>query len=345
MLFALASWAFVASPAAAQDFDRDNIADASDPNDDNDALDDVIDPFALDKDNGLATGIPVSYQWQNPASDGVGGLFGLGFTGLMTDGKTDYLSRFGANEVTTTGGAVTVNPVGPGDAFERFNSQRHGFQFGVRARPGDAPFTVHTRVVAPFAGTTPVDFQSMGLFVGTGDQDNYVKVTTAHIGRPGIQVLNEQGGAVAALGIAPTPLPGPDFVDLYLRVDPANAAVQPSFSTTTGGTTTRRTDIGGPLPVPQSWFTAADRGLAVGILSTAYPNGPGFPATWDLLEVTAGGGAAGNPSVKRILWLPKPSDARTEPRTRTSRMQVRFRRFALVGRTQRLPDRRPLARR
>jgi hypothetical protein len=333
MLLAIASWV-VASPAAAQDFDGNAVADASDPNDDNDALNDVIDPFALDRNNGLATAPSVSYEWQDPATDGAGGLFGLGFTGLMTDGKTDYLSRFAAGEVTTAGGAVTVNPVGPGDAYARFNTQRHGFQFGVRARPTGAPFTVHTRIVAPFQGIAPTDFQSMGLFVGTGDQDNYVKVTTAHIGRPGIQVLNEQDGAVVSLGIAPTALPGPELVDLYLRVDPAAAAVQPSFSTTTNGTTTPRADIGPPISVPAAWFTAPDRGLAVGILSTAYPNAPAFAATWDLLEVTAGGGAAtGSPSVELIPIEPGRAARVSSLRLASRRFPTTVRRGRRVGTT------------
>ena len=34
----------------------------------------------------------------------------------------------------------------------------------------------------------------MGLFVGTGDQDNYVKLITAHNGHPGVQALKEVNG-------------------------------------------------------------------------------------------------------------------------------------------------------
>jgi hypothetical protein len=36
---------------------------------------------------------------------------------------------------------------------------------------------VRTRIVGPFKGVTPQNYQSMGLFLGTGDQDNYVKIT------------------------------------------------------------------------------------------------------------------------------------------------------------------------
>jgi hypothetical protein len=272
------------SPVASADFDGDGIANAADLDDDNDGLPDVADPFALDPANGLAQPLPISYEWQSPATDGVGGLFGLGFTGLMANGTADYLTQFDQLGVTTGSGVLTVSQVDPGDAFATPNTQRYAFQLGVPARPAGGPLTVRTRVVAPFRGVTPQDFQSMGLFVGTGDQDNYVKVTTAIIGEPSIQVVREEAAVPTSTRTA-LPMPGPDYVDLYLRVDPEAATVRASYVASVNGTRGARTDVGGPISVPQSWFTAPDRGLAVGIISTS--NGPGepFPATWDLIEV------------------------------------------------------------
>jgi hypothetical protein len=264
------------------DFDNDKVSDLTDANDDNDALADVVDPFARDKDNGLTTPMPVSYLWENEASAEVGGFFGLGFTGLMTNGKTDYLQQFDAEGMTTGGaaGVVTVDEVDPGDAFGPGNSQRYGFQFGVKARPTDGPFTVSTRIVGPFKGVTPEDYQSMGLFLGTGDQDNYVKITTAAVGGTGIQVGREVAG-VATSTKTPLVMPGPDAVDLFLTVDPQAGTVQPSYMLSSDGAGDQRINVGGKISVPTSWFTALDRGLAVGIISTS--NGPGAPfaASWD----------------------------------------------------------------
>jgi hypothetical protein len=263
------------------------VSDLTDANDDNDALADVVDPFARDKDNGLTTPMPVSYLWENEASAEVGGFFGLGFTGLMTNGKTDYLQQFDAEGMTTGGaaGVVTVDEVDPGDAFGPGNSQRYGFQFGVKARPTDGPFTVSTRIVGPFKGVTPEDYQSMGLFLGTGDQDNYVKITTAAVGGTGIQVGREVAG-VATSTKTPLVMPGPDAVDLFLTVDPQAGTVQPSYMLSSDG-------AGGPEDQrrrqdqrPDELVHAADRGLAVGIISTS--NGPGAPfaASWDFMKVT-----------------------------------------------------------
>jgi N-acetylneuraminic acid mutarotase len=79
-------------------------------------------------------------------------------------------------------------------------------------------------------------------------------------------------------------MPGPDAVDLYLRVDPTAATVQPSYAVTTGGVTGARTNLGGPVPIPASWVTGAS-GLAVGIIGTSF-GATAFPASWDLIEVT-----------------------------------------------------------
>src|SRR5918996_3996845 len=87
----------------------------------------------------------------------------------------------------TAGGAAgvtTVDAVPEGDAYQANNTQQYGFQFGVRA-PATGVFTAHTRILAPFAGLTPQNYQSMGLFLGNGNQDNYVKLVTAANGGPG----------------------------------------------------------------------------------------------------------------------------------------------------------------
>ena len=209
----------------------------------------------------------------------------------MTDGHTDYANLFDTTKMTVGGaaGVLTVDQVPSGDAYGAANSQRYGFQWGVDANPADTgTFTAHTRIVGPFAGLTPTGFQSMGLYIGTGDQDNYAKlVVSANNGSPGVQFLTEVGGSDAARPVAPVAMPGPDAVDLYLTVDPATATVQPSYRVVTAGVAGPLHLLGGTAAIPTGWLTNASRGLAIGTIATS-TGGPTFPATWGVLEALAG---------------------------------------------------------
>ncbi len=274
------------------DYDGDKKSNLNDPDDDNDGLPDTSDPFAVDRNNGATTSLPVSYTWDNDAPN-PGGLLDLGFTGLMTNKTTNYAALYNPAKMTAGGapGVVTVDAVPEGDAWSTDNSQKYGFQFGINADPATTDtFTVHTRMQAPFAGRTPQDYQSMGLFVGNGNQDNYVKlVTAANGGAGGIEFSKEVGGTfVRDRPRGPVSLPGPDTVDLFLTVDPDAKTVQPSYVVTTNGVSDQRKTLGGPEPIPAGWF-GGSTGFAVGIISTSSGPGPVFPATWEFIEVTAGG--------------------------------------------------------
>jgi hypothetical protein len=271
------------------DYDRDFISNLNDPDDDNDSLPDTSDPFAVDPNNGSTTTLPVSYTWDNNAPN-PGGILGLGFTGLMTNGNANYESLFNPGNMTGGGaaGVLTIDKAADGDALGSANTQKYGFQFGVKS-PSSGTFTAHTRIAAPFAGLTPQDNQSMGLFLGSGDQDNYVKVVTfANGGAGGVQALKEVGGVAATPSSSNVTLPGPDGVDLYLTVDVAAATVQPSYAVLNNGVSGPVTKVGAPLSIPSTWLTRTSTGLAVGIISTSAGPAPEFPATWDLIEVTSG---------------------------------------------------------
>ena len=63
----------------------------------------------------------------------------------------------------------------------------------------------------------------MGVFVGTGDQDNYVKlVVSANDGAPELQVVQELAG-VATTQAVPLSLSDVTALDLYLTIDPTTA--------------------------------------------------------------------------------------------------------------------------
>jgi hypothetical protein len=268
------------------DWDGDATSDLNDPDDDNDGLPDTSDPFAIDPNNGETTTMPVRLTWDNDAPS-AGGLANLGFTGLMTNGTSNYASLFDPAKMTAGGaaGVATVDEVSGGDAYGSQNTQEYGLQLGVMP-PAD-PFTAHTRILAPFKGIAPQDYQSMGMFIGTGDQDHYVKlVVSANGGAGGIEFVKEVDGIPNVRPQTPVALPGPSAIDLYLTVDPTAETVQPSFTVTTAGVTGPRATVGGPEPIPGSWLSGTSA-LAGGIISTSIGPAPPFAATWDFFEIVA----------------------------------------------------------
>ena len=67
-----------------------------------------------------------------------GGLLNLGFTGLMTNGTTNYETLYDPDEDDRRrrGRRLTVDAgASDGDAVATINTQQYGFQFGVNARP------------------------------------------------------------------------------------------------------------------------------------------------------------------------------------------------------------------
>jgi hypothetical protein len=268
------------------DADDDHTSDLNDADDDNDNQPDTSDPFARDPANGRGHPLPVSYTWDNDAPP-AGGLLGLGFTGLMTNGVLNYQSLFDPSKMTAGGaaGVLTVDEVGDGDALGAANNQAYGFQFGVDVTAATAPFTVRTRLPAPFTGVTATGAQSYGVYFGTGDQDNYVKLAVAANGGAGGFGLTREVAGTAASTTAPGPVwPGSGpTVDLLLHVNPSAATVQAGYSLNGAAEVL----VGTPQSFPTSWLTGTSA-PAVGIISTSTGPAAPYPATWDFLEVTPG---------------------------------------------------------
>lgn len=277
-----------------EDHDGDGLSDLLDEDDDDDGLPDVMDPFARDADNGTATSLPVAYEFFN--ADPGFGFFGLGFTGLMTNGVDDYLTQYDANEIVAggTAGLLTV-PVTAGDAYSGLNEQDGGFQFGVDVSTGTGLFTAHTKINAPFfGGQAPENFQAQGLVIGTGDQSNYLKLVLS--AARGIEVLLESDDAVTNKAVYPESnanLLGASEISLYLTVDPNAGTVQPAYLVPGSGLQ----EIGGALSLAGDLLQAVrgdyavggqSSALAVGIVSTSVGSGTAFSATWDFLRVDGG---------------------------------------------------------
>lgn len=263
------------------DWDGDFVSNLLDTDDDNDGLLDDVDPFAIDATNGLSTAVGVSHTWENEGED-IGGLINAGFTGLMTNGIDDYESLFDPAQLTSGGaaGVLTLDGISEGDATGALNTQQQAFQLGVNVASATTPVTAHTRILAPFASETPEGEQSMGLFIGNGDQDNYFKIVVA---ATGISTQLEVGGVVTAGPSAALTLPGPAAIDLYLTIDVAASTVQASYDVDGAG----RVQLGSPIAIPAGWLNSATQGMAAGIISTSHGSAPAIPATWDLIEVVA----------------------------------------------------------
>lgn len=271
------------------DFDHDFTSDRLDPDDDDDGTPDLADAFARDAANG-ATPLPVQYSWDG--GDPGTGFFGLGFTGLMLDGVTDYLDQFDPVLITAGGaaGKFTVDAVPPGDALGALGTQAYAFQFGVATTSATGPFRIRSRVSSPyFGGGAPVDSQSLGIFMGDGADDDYLKlVLTGDAGAPALEVVHEVAGVPTAVRVAAPGFLDAIGVDLALDVDPVAATVQPMAGT-----------FGNPLApagppvalVPGSALHAAVTGpapLAVGVIATSRGASP-FVATWDYFDVLPNG--------------------------------------------------------
>ena len=295
------------------DFDHDFVSDRNDPDDDGDGLSDLVDAFALDASNG-ATPLPVVYSWDG--GDPGTGLFGLGFTGLMADGVTDYRTQFDPVQITAGGaaGKLTLDAVSPGDSRGAINTQREAFQFGVATTAASGPFRVRTRVSSPyFGGAAPAGAQSIGVVIGDGGDDDYLKlVVTGSAGQPALEVVHETAGVVSASVTPVAGLLSGVGIDLVLDVNPGTATVQPRFAIGNGALQ----PLGSPrVLTPGSALHAAVTGappLAIGIISTSRGASP-FTATWDFIEVVPNAliGVGDSPAlplrVRLLAAVPNPS--------------------------------------
>src|SRR5262249_43422544 len=157
------------------------------------------------------TTIPVRYTW-DPGSPTVGGILGSGFTGLMTNGTDDYATLYDPAQLAVGGapGQFAIEQVPDNTADLKRNDQRFGFQFCVDARPQSftGKFVVHTSLVTPFAGIAPKGDQQFGVYVGSGDQDNFVKlVVTANGGKGGVLFGRELKGVASAQRVKKVAMP------------------------------------------------------------------------------------------------------------------------------------------
>ncbi len=280
------------------DNDNDKISDLNDLDDDNDSIPDTKDAFAIDSNNGLTTQLPIRYSFFN--DDPGTGFFGLGFSGLMLDpsGNTDYLSQYDENNISFGGasGKASVDLIPEGTANLDSNDQEYAFQFGIDIDDTSESFTIHSEVESPFFGingsaSSPQENASIGIFIGAGDQDNFMKVVINNGVNPndsvhGISVLIESNGVLLLnknYDIAN--LLDNSAVDLYIHVDPSNSNALVFVSSDAGNTIQQ---VGTQFDLPLSFFDRNDqKGLAVGIIASSEGASPEFSAIWDYININS----------------------------------------------------------
>jgi hypothetical protein len=274
------------------DYDADFTSNLTDPDDDNDSFPDTSDKFAVDAANGTTTPIGTFYGWENEGEN-LGGILGMGFTGLMTNGTSNYESLFDPTKVTAGGaaGVFTIDSAMPGTAKGTANSQKQAFQFGVNVGSATTPFVARTSILGPFNGFTPQAGQEMGFYIGTGDQDNFIQLVLSGDNGGSIKLGKEVNGSFTAVASQNLSMSGVGFVELRLTIDPASDTLQASYSVSGGAFV----NLGGAVVVPATWIASV---MAVGLISTD-PTGSGaMPVTWDFLGVEAAAPTSGDGAAK-----------------------------------------------
>ncbi|BDD00906.1 malectin domain-containing carbohydrate-binding protein [Persicobacter psychrovividus] len=263
------------------DFDGDKISDLNDPDDDNDGIPDFQDPFQM----GQPFDLPVTNELFS-GNQQLGGFLGLGLTGLMTnnDPNDDYLNWQDKPNASNSdiddilGGAIGATTMyqTTGDAV--YNNQEKAYQYGLKVTASTPKFLVHASAIEPLFDHK--NSESQGIFIGTGDQDNYLKLVKK---AGGFQVLVENNGQIAFQQFYASGK-GNSNMDFMFEVDPATAkiVVKYKFDNEAENILTTYTAVGNLKTALQS----SAKPVAIGFIGTSFGSGQEFPATFDFLNAT-----------------------------------------------------------
>ncbi|MEM8944978.1 MAG: malectin domain-containing carbohydrate-binding protein [Planctomycetota bacterium] len=296
-----------------------------DPDFDNDGLLNTIDPFIRDASNGGQLVLPgQTYRWDFDANqdDNLPGPngYGGGLTGVMVNGTIDYEQFFQADSTlpdqiinldnvkftTAAGGGTTViESVSNGDPSGTQNDGEFLFHTGVTIAPTVESFHVRWTLFNPGDALTGSS-QQIGGYLGTGEQNNFLKVVATPDPNGEILISLEDGDSTSD-----TYLQANDLFDVAeaegkrifidLLVDPIAETATPTiiYETQTGESTI----VGSPISltgtavmdaIDGSYSIAGETtGLAVGLFSSnvGQPESGTFQAIFDDIEISAIGTA------------------------------------------------------
>ncbi|MBC2840342.1 PKD domain-containing protein [Robiginitalea sp. SC105] len=276
------------------------VSDLNDADDDADGIADALDPFQL---GDPATGgsdafeLPVQNDLFND-QQGLGGIFGLGMTGLMNNGDTganwlDWLDRRddpndpNPNDVLGGAPGLMTSHMTSGTCFGATNTQEKGYQYGIQIDQNTGITTVIGNLVGltgplRLYGNSAAVGGELGHFIGDGTQSNYIKVVLTVDGITALQEINDVPQTPINIPIAVGARPSSD-IQFYFVIDPATGEVDLEYAIDGGA----RTSIG-TITAQGSILTAiqdANTDLAVGFTGTSGTPGVELEGTWDFLNV------------------------------------------------------------
>ena len=137
--------------------------------------------------------------------------------------------------------------------------------------------------------------QFAGIQIGTGDQDNYVKLAVAvnPSGALDLVALYEENGVVIEETFAlDTTVAIGSQVDLFLEIDPVSGDVTPGWTVDGGpGQIGQTIDVGGDVlaAIRDAYQNGGqDSAMAVGVIASHGDTGTPFAAQYDYIDIFAG---------------------------------------------------------
>jgi len=306
----------IIDPSIAADVDQDGVANISDA-------------FWRDPNNGMGTtfsaGETVVWDFARDASNppplGPISIFGLGFTGIMYNGSNKPTELYNPDNILPSGAnpVFQVNFVSEGEANGGANNQENAFQFGVSFDDSVHGALISSVIDNPFDSTTPAQYQSQGIFIGTGSQFDYISVAASQHQGGSIEVKQEVDDVVVYRKLYNIPeLFDTTEIQLDFEVNTDTGAVRPRWSYTLNGETFSGAGeqflaIGDTLDAIQGSYTQARNlpgttgnvasGLAVGIIGSSVGPAEEFTASWADITVTALADAPPAPTPSAFLGI------------------------------------------
>ena len=273
-----------------------------DTDDDNDGIADSADPFQLgdpETTGSDAFTVPITNALFND-QQGLGGIFGLGMTGLMNNGDTganwlDWIDRRddpndpNPNDVLGGAPGIMTSHMTSGTAFEGSNTQEKGYQYGVQTDLTTGPFTViggmngFTGPLRLYGNTAAIGGE-LGFFIGDGTQSNYIKFVVTTDGFTALQEINDVAQTPITFTVPEVDRPSAGIV-FYFAIDPATGVVQLEYNIDDAGRV-----VLGTITAQGSILDAIQQNtsdLAVGFIGTSGVAGVELEGSWDFLNVVA----------------------------------------------------------
>ena len=264
------------------------VSNLNDPDDDDDGISDSTDLFVWDATNGSGVLPPLNYTLLN--GDPGTGFYGLGFTGLMSNGHTDYLELIQDEENSATeiiaGGAVgllTFNDLAAGHPFGAQNDLTNAYQFGLGIDSSTADFRIEVKMLGPIFQGNPQGDQFHGFYIGKGDQDNFLMMAIdANGGTPVLRFTEELNGVDSIWSVSLPGIINPAEISLIMIVSPLNGEIQARIDTGTGAF-----DVGPLISLRGSLLNCirSSESMALGVAAGRSAGTPTFNATWDFIKV------------------------------------------------------------